>query len=963
MNVFQRAVLYLIRKKVRSILLFLILFSMGLFMLTGLSIRSSADKAAVDMQRTIATGLDINMIPIDGSKIYDLSYNEKGELVRTLIPPMITESVAMELASVEGVSGFYAAMGEYTLYTGLDVHPGEVTLTIENCEENGVVIPDDMQASDERYLHSNDFRVVMESQYYPHFRNGALELIEGRHIHREDSGKIMISEELAERNNLKIGDIIDGRSFDFMNGELYGETYHAEIVGIFRINFEQQNSDGIAEPSLLTNTIFAPFELRYWGQVQYNSHYGRNVLAKEEDRLLGSITIFVDNPDDLDSIEQKIRENEHVDWSYYTISRYDQDYKAAAKPLLSMVLLAVVMVVVMIVGSLIILSLILAMWVRGRKQETDILLSLGISERTILAQFLIEIGLIAVAAFLLAFTLAAPTTHMIGNALTEFMNPAEDASSFLAEFDITTGFTTVTRTAVRQDPLSYTLTFGEVILTFVAMITVSAGTIVSAFLRMRGKTLLTGKASDIHHWKFQRWCDAGEMKAHHRAVLYVTRKTGKSMLLLFTLSVISILLLFGLSIRFASQQAAESLRESIGGYFRVSTDYTKADVKNQVDQNLIDHIMASGEIKDFNAMDVCYMDALEFTLIPGKFSGEGDKKANMTKILGNMDTSLHEYFSLEIFELTEGRHVEETDTGKALISEELAEWNHLKLGDHLTLQIPEEDVDHISSIKSYDLEIIGLYHEVQKTPVSEQTMEYNIPDNFIFTDIATTQQMMRDLNPGKNEVYSGGAIFYVRDPKKINKVVQEIEESGILDPNYTKLSVNNAAYHNSMEPLERLENMSLLILALILVIGTVLLTLILTLWERDRIYEAGILMSFGIPKINIWWQHFLECISVFLIAFGLSVTVLLAVGPQAGDRIYKNVSEQIESMSSGVTQPVNETVNADLIESDTSFHAGVQPAGVFSAGFAGILLIGFSTGTAFLVIARHKPKELLAILE
>lgn len=963
MNVFQRALLYLVRKKVRSILLFLVLFFMGLFMLTGLSIRSGADRAAADMQKTIATGLDIKLLSFDGSRMYELSYNEQGELVRTLKPALITESVALELASVEGVSGYYSEMGASTLYTGLNVHPGGYTQSMEEAEENGETLPEDLLASYRMYAASNDFRIVQESEYYPHFRNGALELVEGRHIHRNDSGKILISEELAERNNLKIGDHIDGRSFNFISGELYGETYHAEIVGIFRINFEQQTSNWTAEPNFLTNTIFGPFELRHWEQVQYNTYYGGDILAREEDRLLGSITVFVDNPDDLGSIEQQIRANEHVDWSYYAISRYDKDYKAAAKPLLTMVLLAAVMVAAMIVAALIILSLVLAMWMRGRKQETNILLSLGISERTILTQFLTEISLIAVMTFLLAFAFAGPTTRIIGNALTELTNPAENAEPFLTDYDVTTGVTSVSRTAVRQDPLSYTLTPGEAILTFLAMITVSAGTVVAAFLRMRGKTLLTGRALDIHHWKFQKRCRAGQMKAYHRAALYVTRKTGKSILLLSTLSVITVLLLFGMSVCFASSRAAADLRESIGGYFRVSPDYAKADAENQVDQNLLERIVALDEIKDFSAMDLCYMDTSDFALEPGRFFGENDGKVNLTRVLGNTDTGLHEYFSLEIFELTEGRHVRETDTGKALISENLAKRNGLGLGDHLILQTPEENTDTASPVKKYDLEIVGLFREVQQTRVSEQTPEYDMPVNFIFTDIDTTQQMMQDLYPERDAVYSGGAIFYVKDPKKIDRVVQEIEESGILDPNHTKLSVNNATYHNSMEPLERLENMSLLMLILIMAVGAVLLTLILTLWERDRICEAGILMSFGIPKKDIWWQHFLECISVFLAAFCISVALLLAVGPQAGDRLYRNVSQQAENTDSDIDSYVDGAVNANLIESDVSFHVNLQPAAIISAGFSEILLIGFSVSIAFSVIARHKPKELLATLE
>lgn len=73
-----------------------------------------------------------------------------------------------------------------------------------------------------------------------------------------------------------------------------------------------------------------------------------------------------------------------MDWNYYTIQRYDADYKAAAKPLLSMTLFSVGMVAVMIIGTLRILSLVLTMWMRSKKHEIDILTFLGTSKRMIL---------------------------------------------------------------------------------------------------------------------------------------------------------------------------------------------------------------------------------------------------------------------------------------------------------------------------------------------------------------------------------------------------------------------------------------------------------------------------------------------------------------------------------------------------------------------------------------------------
>ncbi len=962
MTIFRRAGLYLIRKKVRSVLLFLILLFMALFMLTGFSIRQSAGQAAEDMRRSISTGLNIRMAAVPGEEIYDLDHNEKGELVRRLKIPLITESVAEELASIEGVSGYYSEMGAETLYTGLRVHPGGFTWSMEQDRENEENLPQEMQESNRIWAASNDFRIVQESEYYPHFRGGAMELLEGRHLHREDSGKILISEELALRNNLAIGDFIEGQRFDAVSGERYGEVYRAKIVGIFRINFEQQLSDWVAEPNILANTVFAPFELRHWGQVQYNTFYGGNVLALEEDRLLGSITIYVDHPDDLDRVMEEIKENEHVDWSYYSVSRYDKDYRAAAKPLLTMVLLATSLVAVMAAGALVILSLVLAMWMQSRRQEMNLLRSLGIREQTILAQFLLEISMIALPAFLLAFILAGPATHIIGNTWTEFTNPSAEAAAFDTTYEIETGVTSIDRAPVRQEPLSYALTFRESFLTFLAVMAVSWGTVFFAFIRLRRKSLRFSVSFGGWRQGFWRSAGKGPISVQRRAYLYITRKAGKSVLLFLLLFVMTTVLLLSISIRDASGRSAAQLRESIGGYFRISPDYSRLDAENQIDEELLEHITGTGGIKACSALDICYMDTSEFAIKAGKFSGEGDEKAHQTRVLGNTDTSLHEYFSLGILQLTEGRHVGETDRGKALISEELAELNHFAPGDHLLLRLPESEAGSASE-ELYDLEIVGLFEEVQKTPVSLQTPEYDIPENFIFTDIAATQQMVQAMRQGKGQVYTGGAIFFVTDPENIDQVVREIEEAAFFDPVYTKITVNNAAYQNSAQPLARLGNLSLLMLILTVITGTAVLTLILILRERDRICEAGILMSFGIPGRNIWWQHFLECIFVFFAAFCISAGILPAFGQKAGDWFYSQVSERSEGEYLSEAPALEGAVNAELIESDFSFDAGIQPGVLGVTVFTGILVIGLSTGTAFLAVARHRPKELIAMIE
>ena len=235
MNILKRSFLYLIRKKVRSILLFLILFVTGLFLMSGLSIRSTTNQAAEKMRSTIPAGLKLEPVNLSGPEVYDTSYNEAGEIVRKVKLPLITLSVAKELASLPGVNGYYSSMGSNILYTGLHIIPNFNTEYKRELEQDGNTSSDDYTLA-KIQSQANRFLIVEESESHPYFRNGAMKLVAGHHLHTDDNKKVLISEEIALKNHLTIGDSISGQSFDFMTGQLFGDVYQAEIAGIFRTN-------------------------------------------------------------------------------------------------------------------------------------------------------------------------------------------------------------------------------------------------------------------------------------------------------------------------------------------------------------------------------------------------------------------------------------------------------------------------------------------------------------------------------------------------------------------------------------------------------------------------------------------------------------------------------------------------------------------------------------------------------
>lgn len=482
MGIMKRAVLYVKGKKVRSVLLFVLFLAMGLFLLVGLSIRRSAVEEAEKVRKSLTTGVTIQVLPISGYDVFDITRNEKNEMVLTPKIPVLTRSKLSEIAKIEGIKGFYAGRGSLFLYTGLDVYPGFYSEIFREYEKRGEAYLEESGFSKEAiesnrpHAQTNNFYCVDDSRWCPFFTNGALELIEGRHIEMGDVGKAVISEDLAERNGLEIGDKIQAYNYDFLSGKIYGSPFESEIVGIYRINFVQDLSGYISEGDILENTIFADGEIDYWGKFEYNTHYRRDVSARQADPTVGNVTLFVEDPMMIEEVERRIKEVDTVDWDYYKFETYDRDYREAAAPLLLIVKLSTAIAVILAAGMLMILSLILNLWIRGRKQEMGILTSIGVRRRQMLCQLLLECLLLAVPALLAAALLAGPVTSKAGSALAGAVSPSGKGQPYKVEIETSTTAMEIVKVATEAVDLEYRLTpevTGRVIFVILTVILLS----------------------------------------------------------------------------------------------------------------------------------------------------------------------------------------------------------------------------------------------------------------------------------------------------------------------------------------------------------------------------------------------------------------------------------------------------------------------------------------------------------
>lgn len=475
MSVLKRAFLYITRKYSRNLILLLILTAMSLLMLAGLSIRARAQEAAGDVRKSMTTGFAVEGLPVAGEKVFTLYTNDKGELVRRPKVKLLTKDGVDRVLALDGVKGCFGGEGTETLYTGLNVVPGgysqgwEQRLAQEGEAEPQADGIENGLLSDESNAKSNNFLGVDDSEWHPFFMNGALELVSGRHIRSGDRREAVISDELAERNGLSLGDTVTGRQFDFVTGERYSSPYEVEIVGLFHVNFEQDMSRWTAEPDILANCIFTDPGVRRWGMAEYKKHYGGQPVVDEEPLYNGAV-FYVEDPAQLESVMEQVQAMDIVDWDYFTVERKDDDYQTSAGPIQTTADLSGGLVFIVGFGCLAILSILSAMWIRGRRHEIGILLSVGVTAKMIRLQLLLECALVALAAFLIAGLAAGPLTAALGNAAARAVGPSGGAQPFSVSIEPGTSKIQVFKTAGEPIALSYGIAPGEFLAVFLILL-------------------------------------------------------------------------------------------------------------------------------------------------------------------------------------------------------------------------------------------------------------------------------------------------------------------------------------------------------------------------------------------------------------------------------------------------------------------------------------------------------------
>ena len=445
-----------------------------------------------------------------------------------------------------------------------------------------------------------------------------------------------------------------------------------------------------------------------------------------------------------------------------------------------------------------------------------------------------------------------------------------------------------------------------------------------------------------------------------RAMLYISRKKGKTVSLFLVVFVVAVFLISCFGVLNASKRLSGDIRTSLGAVFYIRANTEVAMTENgetEVTENHIhitskeiDEIMQTGEIKYYNPINYGFAksDGIEF--IPGdKHTVEN----NMGKVTALKFSALAPDFTDETAILTEGKHIVDDDKGKILISEQLAAKNRLSVGDSLTLtharfgEADEAYIDEIPVKTAYtQVEVSGLYkRNIEDTSVKPTA---GVAENEIYASL----DVLDELHESETGVFTGEVDFYITDPAKLNDITRNVQLLPSIDWTTHFIRTNDFQYSRIADQLSSLGDLVKILLVLVSVVSTAFLTLLLTMRMRSRMQEAGILLAAGVSKKQIMAGFLLEVLSVTIIALVLSYAASMCVTGFLSHSLFGELKPNL----------LNEkTITAGIKDSpQIENYLKLSAVKTLLIYFCQLIVITSSTFVSSMTIMRLKPKEILS---
>ncbi|HAA9346157.1 TPA_asm: ABC transporter permease [Listeria monocytogenes] len=424
MNFFKRAWLSMKARKGRSVLQLIIFTVVCVLILSGFTIQSAADKASELAREQLGGTVTLT---VDREKQMQTMREEasSSDSSSTESKPQfqsspIDVSDANDLAKLNHVASYNYYSSTQALASGFDPIESSGDTSSSNDESSTTAEtqgPGVGQGGPQMVDADLSISGLLDSATSTDFEARTSELTSGVAITSADKDKnvAMVEENLAEENDWKVGDSFTVTSSD-------GNTkVTLKIVGIYKTT--DSGSDMAQNFSFLNpyNKVYVPYTV------------ANTIKGSDYKNTVDSAVYTMDDAANISAFEKEAKKVDSIDWDTFKLDANDTLYQQMIGPINSVASFSKNVVYIVSIAGALILGLLVMMQVRDRKYEMGVLLAIGEKRGKLIAQFFVEILIVA----LVSFGLAAASSHYVaqlaGNQLLAQQNSSTNETTTSTE--------------------------------------------------------------------------------------------------------------------------------------------------------------------------------------------------------------------------------------------------------------------------------------------------------------------------------------------------------------------------------------------------------------------------------------------------------------------------------------------------------------------------------------------------
>lgn len=385
LNFIKRAWLNVIAKWGRTLLLILVTAAILMFVLAGLLISNAANKATSQAKRNVGATLTLSANREAAFKKMQSSAsagsNKKPGKI-SMTPVKLSD--AKKIAKNSNISDY-----NVTVSSSVDAKSFDTVST--SSAGSGMMGRMGGQSSSS----TGDVTVngVTDTSMVSSFTSKSSKISSGRGLTASDEGtnNTVIESELADQDNLKVGDTLTVK-----NPSNSKKTYKLKVVGIYKASANATTGMMGNDPA---NAIYTSYT------------FANQVKGSKYADTADSVTFQVSDPAKTSQVKKA--GNKLINTKTYSLTSDDASYQTVKKSMNTVSGFANKIVWLVAIAGTIILALIVILMVRERRYEIGVLLSLGEARWKIIGQFFTEMVMVLV----VSVAIAGAGGQVVGNKL------------------------------------------------------------------------------------------------------------------------------------------------------------------------------------------------------------------------------------------------------------------------------------------------------------------------------------------------------------------------------------------------------------------------------------------------------------------------------------------------------------------------------------------------------------------